>query len=222
MRPTCILHDLPVTPYAEAWRLQKNLLAAMKDDPAEPEHLVLVEHPRVITVGRRGKADELKRPEEELGRAGFEVFHINRGGKTTYHGPGQLVGYPLVRLNARKPDVHRYLRMLEELLIRVAGRFGVESGRREGLTGTWIGERKLASIGVGISRWITYHGFALNVATNLDDFRVIDPCGLGGVEMTSLVREAARAVPMNDVRKVTIDVFTELFEVEMIQTGGKE
>ena len=216
MKRECILNDLPLTPYGEVWRRQKEIVARMIGDAAEPERLILVEHPRVVTVGRRAMRSELKISEEECRRRGFELFYIDRGGKTTYHGPGQLVGYPIIRLGERERDVHRYLRALEELLIRIAREFGVECVRRKGLTGAWVGDEKLASIGVGIKRWITFHGFALNVTTNLADFRVIDPCGLGGVRMSSLEKLTGAKPDMTEVRRATGRIFSELFDVQLV------
>jgi len=215
MNRECILYDLPLTPYGEVWRLQKDLVALMRRDAAEPERLILVEHPRVVTVGRRAERSELKIREAEYRRRGYELFHIERGGKTTYHGPGQLVGYPLMRLAERGRDVHRYLRALEQLVIRVARAFGVAGSRRAGLTGVWVGDEKLASIGIAVRRWITSHGFALNVSTNLDDFSVIDPCGLGGVRMTSLEKLTGAAPDMAEVRRVTRMFFADLFDVSL-------
>jgi len=216
MAQKCILHDLNLAPYGEVWRLQKDFVARMRDDEDEPERLILVEHPKVVTVGRRGNAaEELKITDEEYARRGFGVFHIDRGGKTTYHGPGQLVGYPIIRLARRKKDIHHYLRQIEEMLIALAREFDVDCARRQGLTGVWVGEEKLASIGVGIKRWITFHGFAFNVSTNLEDFRVIDPCGLGGVSMTSLEKLTGRNISMADVKNAAARIFSDIFGVDL-------
>jgi lipoate-protein ligase B len=223
MLEKCALHDLTTEPYAVVWRMQQDIVRAMKEDPSEAEHLILVEHPRVVTVGRRGSpAAEFRLSAEEICARGFEVFHVERGGRTTYHGPGQLVGYPILRLARLGSDVHRYLRLLEELMIRVAARFGVAAERREKLTGVWAGERKLASIGIAVTRWITYHGFALNVATNLEDFSVIEPCGLAGVQMTRLADLVSPAPTMAEARRAVREEFAGLFGVRFVEAARQE
>jgi len=168
--------------YGEVWRLQKELVAARAND-SSPDTLILVEHEHVVTLGRRTSVDNF-RPQ------GVPVFSVERGGDATYHGPGQLVGYPILKLHDH--DVHRYLRMLEEVLIRVTRSYGIESERREGQTGVWAGERKVASIGVAVSNWVTYHGFALNVNPDLSYFRLIRPCGLDPSVITSMIELTGR------------------------------
>lgn len=163
-----------------------------------PDTLLLLTHPHVYTFGRTGKRANLLVSEEDLVRAGIPVERVARGGDVTYHGPGQLVGYPIVLL--ARPDVHRFVRCLESALIEALAVFGVPSRRIEGLTGVWVGEKKIASIGVGVKRWITYHGFALNVTTDLSYFGRIHLCGLKGREATSLAEVTGKAVPMDSVR----------------------
>ena len=163
-----------------------------------PDTLLLLTHPHVYTFGRTGKQDNLLVSEEDLARAGIPVERVARGGDVTYHGPGQLVGYPIVLL--ARPDVHRFVRCLESALIEALAVFGVPSRQIEGLTGVWVGEKKIASIGVGVKRWITYHGFALNVTTDLSYFGRIHLCGLKGREATSLAEVTGKAVPMDEVR----------------------
>jgi lipoyl(octanoyl) transferase len=160
-----------------------------------PDTLLLVEHPPVITVGRRtGSAANVLRPE-------FPIVEIERGGDVTYHGPGQLVGYPILALREHERDLHAYLRALEEGLITLARELGIDGQRRPQLTGMWVGARKLASIGIAVRRWVTLHGFALNVSTNLSHFQTLRPCGLDAEVMTSLEAELGRAVPMAPIKE---------------------
>lgn len=162
-----------------------------------PDTLLLLTHPHVYTFGRAGKARNLLVPAEALAREGISVERVSRGGDVTYHGPGQLVGYPIVRL--AHPDVHRFVRSIEAALIDAVAEYGVSSRRIDGLTGVWVGERKLASIGVGVKRWVTYHGFALNVSTDLSYFGRIHLCGLRGREATSIEAVTGRSVPLERV-----------------------
>ena len=180
---------LGLLPYGEALELQAQLVEDRKAGRI-PDQLLLLEHPPVITLGvkaRKDRSNVLATP-EALSAAGVELFETGRGGDVTYHGPGQLVGYPILDLRPDRCDVHRYVRDLEEALILAAATFGVTSGRLEGLTGTWVGPEKLAAIGVRISRWVTSHGFALNVTTNLSHFDLIVPCGIVDKGVTSLER----------------------------------
>src|SRR5262245_29018390 len=176
-------------PYVEALTLQRQLVEERRAD-AIPDVLLLVEHPPVLTLGVRGdggRSHILATPEALTAR-GIEVFETGRGGDITYHGPGQIVGYPIINLKPDRCDVHRYVRDLEEVLIRAAADYGIAAGRIEGLTGVWVGDEKLAAIGVRISRWITSHGFALNHTTNLSHFDFIVPCGVADRGVTSLTK----------------------------------
>lgn len=164
-----------------------------------PDTLLLLTHPHVYTLGRAGDEANLLVSKESLASEGVPVERVGRGGDITYHGPGQLVGYPIVLME--KPDVHKFVRSIEAALIDVVRAFGVESRRIEGLTGVWAGERKIASIGVGIRKWVTYHGFALNVTTDLSWFRRIHLCGLKGREATSIAEETGGAPTMEAVRE---------------------
>ena len=164
-----------------------------------PDTLLLLTHPHVYTLGRAGDEANLLVSKETLATEGVPVERVGRGGDITYHGPGQLVGYPIVLME--KPDVHKFVRSIEAALIDVVRAFGVESRRIEGLTGVWAGERKIASIGVGIRKWVTYHGFALNVTTDLSWFRRIHLCGLKGREATSIAEETGGAPTMEAVRE---------------------
>jgi lipoyl(octanoyl) transferase len=187
--------------------------------------LLLVEHPPVITRGvkTRNGPSHIVASDAELARAGVTVHDTGRGGDVTYHGPGQLVGYPIFDLRPDRCDVHRYVRDLEEVLIRAVARFGVTGTRVPGLTGVWVGpagrEEKVAAIGVRISRWITSHGFALNVAPDLRHFRLIVPCGIADRGVTSLARVLGRDVPPADVEAAVVDAMAEVFDRNVAVDG---
>ncbi len=182
-------------PYAEALALQEDIVARKIADPATPDELLLLEHEPIYTIGRTPDQSSLR----DAAHLPHPVVTIGRGGQATYHGPGQLVGYPLLDLRPRGQDLHRYLRGLEEVLIVLLAEYGVLGERREGMTGVWVGGRKIASIGVGVRKWISMHGFALNVGSDLNAFAAITPCGLSGVEMTSLSRECGRELEVREV-----------------------
>ena len=184
--------------YREALDLQLTFLDR-RADRRIPDTLLLLTHPHVYTLGRAGDDANLLVPRETLSREGIPVERVGRGGDITYHGPGQLVGYPIFRME--KPDVHRFVRSIEASLIDALRALRVEARRIEGLTGVWSGERKIASIGVGIRKWVTYHGFALNVTTDLSYFRRIHLCGLKGREATSIAEVMGNAPPMKAVRE---------------------
>jgi lipoyl(octanoyl) transferase len=192
--------------YADALALQEDLVARKTADPTEPDLLLLLEHEPVFTIGRTQDQSSLR----EASELPFPVHVTNRGGQATYHGPGQLVGYPILDLRTRGQDLHRYLRALEEVVIAVCGEFGVEASRREGLTGVWVGDRKIASIGVGVRKWVSMHGFALNICGPLEGFAHITPCGIGGVQMTSLEAEGAEAVTVEAAADVATEAFGKL------------
>ena len=181
--------------FAEALALQEEIVAKKRYDRSLEDHLLLLEHEPVYTIGRTPDQSSL------LGAAHlpYPLFSINRGGQATYHGPGQLMGYPIIDLRRCGQDLHRYLRWLEQLLIELLAGYGIAASRRESLTGVWIGDRKIASIGVGVRYWITMHGFALNVCGDLSAFDHIVPCGINNVEMTSIEKETGRAFSVADV-----------------------
>ena len=202
--------------YDDGLTLQKELVEQRRAG-AIPDTLLLLEHPPVITLGvktRHGAKHIIASP-EQLESAGVTVYETGRGGDVTYHGPGQLVGYPILDLAPDRKDVHRYVRDLEEVLIRVATAFGIEAVRVKGLTGVWVGpegrEEKLAAIGVRISRWITSHGFAVNVSTALDHFNFIVPCGIAGRTVTSLEKLLGRTVSMVEAEDAMVAAFTTVF-----------
>ena len=207
------IRRLGLVSYADALALQR----ALVDDRRAGrigDLLLLVEHPHVLTLGVRGDGgrSHILASLEELDACGVEVHEAGRGGDITYHGPGQIVGYPIVDLNPDRCDVHRYVRDLEDVLLRAAAAYGVEGRRIPGLTGVWAGEDKLAAIGVRISRWVTSHGFAFNVMTDLDYFKLIVPCGVTGRGVTSLERLLGRAVDRREVEERIVRGFCEVFE----------
>jgi lipoyl(octanoyl) transferase len=213
---------LGVVPYAEALALQQRLVEERRAGAID-DQLLLLEHPPVITLGARTRGDRshVLATEPELREAGIELAEAGRGGDVTYHGPGQLVGYPILDLRPDRCDVHRYVRDLEQMLIGVVAGFGVAATRAPGLTGIWVGPDKLAAIGVRISRWITSHGFALNVATDLSHFRHIVPCGIADRGVTSLGRLLGRDVPLDDVENAAIGAFGEVFGRRPVESGPR-
>ena len=204
---------LGVVPYAEALELQTRLVEERRSGSI-PDQLLLLQHPPVITLGVKARNDRshvLASP-ADLQEAGVEIFETGRGGDVTYHGPGQLVGYPILDLRPDRCDVHKYVRDLEEVLIRMATSFGVTTERIQGLTGVWAGKNKLAAIGVRISRWITSHGFAFNVGTDLSHFDLIVPCGITDKGVTSLEVLLGRSVTMDEVENGVVTAFAGVFE----------
>lgn len=185
---SCALVDLGTVPYREAWDLQRRLVAA-RHAGAIPDVLLLLEHPHTFTIGRRGDDSEVLASPAHLEMLGATVIEVDRGGLATYHGPGQLVGYPILDLRLRGREVHSYLRNLEEALINALRETGIPAQRVPQKTGVWVADRKIASIGVRFSRWISSHGFALNVTTDLSYFSHIVPCGMPAVTMTSVAQE---------------------------------
>jgi len=184
----CHVLDLGRIGYQEALDIQLRIVERMKATEPDDAVLLLLEHEPVITLGRSASREHLLVSPEELARRGVELHESSRGGDITYHGPGQLVGYPIVRLAAARRDVHRFLRGIEATIISALREFGIEGRRVEGLTGVWVGDAKVAAIGIAFTRWISYHGFALNIATDLDAFRLIVPCGIGDKPVTSMAR----------------------------------
>jgi lipoyl(octanoyl) transferase len=212
MRPIEI-RQLGVVPYGEALALQRALVADRQAGRID-DVLILLEHPHVLTLGVRGDGgrSHILASADALDSRGIDVYEAGRGGDVTYHGPGQVVGYPIVDLKPDRCDVHRYVRDLEDVLIRTAADVGVQSGRVEGLTGVWVGGEKIAAIGVRIARWVTSHGFAFNVTTDLDYFRLIVPCGVADRAVTSLARLTGRDVTRHDVESQIIKRFCDVFD----------
>src|SRR5213079_1509743 len=198
MNPDLRVRWLGRMEFVRALALQEEIVAKKREDPSSSDELLLLEHEPVYTIGRTPDKSSL------LGAAHlpYPVFSINRGGQATYHGPGQLMGYPIIDLRRRGQDLHRYLRWLEQLLIELLAEYGIAASRREALTGVWVDHRKIASIGVGVRHWITMHGFALNVWGDLSPFNYIIPCGINNVAMTSMEKETAKAFSVVDVARV--------------------
>jgi len=199
-------------PYADALAMQRSLVEDRRAGRID-DLLLLLEHSHVLTLGVRGDGgrSHILATSEALGSRGVEVHEAGRGGDITYHGPGQIVGYPIMDLQPDRCDVHRYVRDLEEVLIRTASDYGIEAGRIEGLTGVWVGRDKLAAIGVRIARWVTSHGFALNVTTDLEFFDLIVPCGIADRGVTSLSRLLGRPVDVREVESRIVAHFCDVF-----------
>jgi lipoyl(octanoyl) transferase len=209
-----IVERLGRIPYAEGLRLQAQLVADRQAGKI-PDTLLLLEHEPVYTLGRNARRENVLFPEEELRARGFEVFEAGRGGDVTYHGPGQVVGYSILDLSPDRCDVHRYVRDLEEVMIRTCADYGLEASRLAGLSGTWLGNEKIGAIGVRIARWVTSHGFAFNVATDLAPFGLIVPCGIKGRAVTSLEVRLGRRVPLPDAMGRLALHFATVFEREL-------
>ena len=203
--------------YGDALELQRGLARERIAKTRTRDLLLLVEHPPVITLGRGFRPENLTTPREFLDARGIEVFEIERGGDITFHGPGQLVGYPIVDLTEHKQDLHWFLRQIEESLIRALATVGIEAGRNTPHTGVWTGGRKIASIGIHVKQWVTWHGFALNVTTDLTYFDLIVPCGIPNVQMTSVTRELGERTPRDvwgRMLDATVMGFAEVFGFE--------
>ncbi len=206
------VYKLGLVPYRKALEIQLNLLERRKRGEIE-DTLLLLEHPPTFTIGRRGNMGNLLAAEEALKKEGISLEVISRGGDITFHGPGQLVGYPIMDLNTMGRDIHKYLRGLEEVIIEALLSYQIKARRIEGVTGVWVKWHKIASIGVGVRRWITYHGFALNVNTELSYFEKIVPCGIADVQMTSVRRWLARSgeLDMAEAEEAVISAFSKVF-----------
>jgi lipoyl(octanoyl) transferase len=212
----CCVRELGRIAYGDALALQQQIAAERKQGLA-PDHLLLLEHPHVITLGRNGRMENVLAGGDILARAGIEFYPTDRGGDVTYHGPGQLVGYPILDLREWKRDVSAYVRGLEQALIDTLADYGITAGRIPKLTGVWVGDRKIAAIGVHLSRWVTSHGFALNVNTDLSYFQYIVPCGLTK-PVTSMAQLGVRAT-LEEVGRRFTSHFTQIFDFDSCGTG---
>ena len=215
----CCVRELGRMDYGKALALQQELVAARKQGLV-PDQLLLLEHPHVITLGRNGRLENLLAGEQALASAGISFYPTDRGGDVTYHGPGQLVGYPILDLREWKRDVGAYVRAIEQTIIDTLADFGISAGRIPKLTGVWVGERKIAAIGVHISRWVTSHGFALNVHTDLSYFQYIVPCGLTK-PVTSMAQLGVHA-SLADVSSVLVGHFERIFAPVPVPAGSME
>lgn len=240
MRPDVHFHDLGCAAYEPVWQRQEALLKAAvslkiarrkaglegeetSEDWGLPEnHLLFVEHPHVLTLGKSGHEDHVVASPDRLAELGVEYYPINRGGDITYHGPGQLVGYPILDLEQFFTDIGKYMRFLEEAIIRTCADYGVQAGRVEGLTGVWIdvdrglGARKIAALGVKCSRWVTMHGFAFNLNTDLAFFDLIVPCGIGDRGVTSLAAECGGIIDESEAKLRVLQHLNEVFEWNLV------
>ncbi len=223
------LKELGLKDYNETWSYQETLFKSVVDvkinnrknnlNDKTPNYFLFVEHPHVYTLGKSGDLGNLLLNEEQLKEKGATFYKINRGGDITYHGPGQIVGYPILDLENFFTDIHKYLRFLEEVIIKTLAEYGIKSERSKGETGVWLDvgtpfARKICAMGVRASRWVTMHGFALNVSTNLGYFDHIVPCGIKGKAVTSMEVELNRKVPLEEVKEKILKHFKALFEVE--------
>ena len=226
-----VFKDLGLKDYKEAWDYQNELFQGIIDiklanrkselKRKSPHYFLFTEHPPVYTLGKSGDLSNLLLNEEQLKMKGISFFKSNRGGDITFHGPGQIVGYPILDLEAFKPDIRWYMRSLEEVIIKTIAHYGLQGVRSEGETGVWLDvgtpfARKICALGVRTSRWVTMHGFALNVNTNLGYFDHIIPCGIKGKAVTSLEAEINRKVPLSEVRALILAHFGEVFKAEVI------
>jgi len=232
-----LIEDLGLVDYQQTWDYQTELFnsviekkLALRDLPERDQHapagyLLLCEHPHVYTLGKSGKRENLLINESQLQDVNATYHEINRGGDITYHGPGQLVGYPIFDLDSYFTDIHKYLRLLEEAIIRTLAELGISAGRIDGLTGVWIEfenpikARKICAMGVKASRWVTMHGFALNVQPDLNYFKNIIPCGIDDKAVTSIAEELGRPVSMEKIKKILINHIVDLFEITVDQSS---
>lgn len=227
---TIHVQELGQQPYKTCWDYQEKLFQGIIDlkranrnndsIQATPNYLLFVEHPPVFTLGKSGKIEHLLLTEQQLTEKKIAFYKSNRGGDITYHGPGQIVGYPILDLDHFFTDIHRYLRTLEEVIIATLSDYGLQATRSDGETGVWLdadtpNARKICAMGVRASRWVTMHGFALNVNTNLAHFDYIVPCGIQGKGVTSLEKEVGRVIPLNEVQEKILHYFLQFFEAEL-------
>ncbi|CAI8215283.1 MAG TPA: lipoyl(octanoyl) transferase [Flavobacteriaceae bacterium] len=227
---TIHVQELGQQPYKTCWDYQEKLFQGIIDlkranrnndsIQATPNYLLFVEHPPVFTLGKSGKIEHLLLTEQQLTEKKIAFYKSNRGGDITYHGPGQIVGYPILDLDHFFTDIHRYLRTLEEVIIATLSDYGLQATRSDGETGVWLdadtpNARKICAMGVRASRWVTMHGFALNVNTNLAHFDYIVPCGIQGKGVTSLEKEVGRVIPLNEVQEKILHHFLQFFEAEL-------
>jgi len=211
----CTWRSLGLVPYEEALALQKDYVRRRAAGEIE-DALLLVEHPPVITMGKMSKPEHVV-----AALPGVPVVRTPRGGDVTYNGPGQIVGYPIVALNRSDLDLKKYLAGLEEVMIRAVAAYGIRAERKEGMTGAWVGERKIGAIGVRVEKWVTSHGFALNATTDLGGFDQIIPCGLRGKGVTSIARETGRDVDLDDLRRSVAAIFGTVFGRRMTHEGDR-
>lgn len=221
LRKTCVVYQLGLVEYGEAYRLQRRLHRQRLDGEIS-DTLLLLEHPPTLTIGRSGSLDNVLVSREQLTREGITLFFISRGGDVTYHGPGQLVGYPIMDLGEREKDIHRYVHDLEEVIIRTLREFSISATRDEGHAGVWVGKEEVAAIGLSIRRWVTMHGFALNVNPNLNHFSLINPCGLPDRKATSISQILGHEVPIEIATERLLAHFSDVFDISIEVSSAKK
>lgn len=207
--------NLSLVPFLDAYDVQRRTVEMRQNDEGT-DTLILLEHPHVVTVGRNATRSSLRAGPDLLKSRGVDLVETDRGGDVTYHGPGQLVGYPILRLEPGRRDIRRYVHDIEEVLLRTLDAYSIGARRDDVHRGVWIDDRKIASVGIRISRWVTSHGFALNVNTDLSYFSLIVPCGITGCTMTSIARELGRSVPIDEVKTVVTRMFCTVFDREPV------
>lgn len=233
MKKTIELYDLGKVSYQPTWDMQhavqSNIIGEKRAEQKgefegvrKNDVLLFVEHPHVYTLGKSGAEENMLRSMAELLTLNAEFVKIDRGGDITYHGPGQIVGYPILDLDRYFTDIHKYLRFLEEIIIRVCADYNMEAGRSKGLTGVWIGDEKIAAMGIRCSRWVTMHGFAFNVNTDLSYFEHIVPCGIQNKAVTSLEKLLGKKVDVNEVKDRIVKHFQNVFEIQIESKGGQQ
>ena len=217
-----IIYQAGMVDYGHCCAFQEELVAQLRRT-ADPHsaYLLLVRHRPILTMGRSASAENVLATREELAAAGIDIQPCSRGGDVTYHGPGQIVGYPVVPLRGREQDVHAYLRRLEGVIIAALGDYGMDAGRRHGFTGVWVGQEKICAIGIAIRGWVTYHGFALNVDPDLSHFGVIHPCGIRDLSVTSLRRCLGHPLDETEVEEALIRHFVGGFSFDTVERRGK-
>ncbi|MEQ9307940.1 MAG: lipoyl(octanoyl) transferase LipB [Balneolaceae bacterium] len=233
IKKTIELYDLGRASYQPTWDLQHKVQQKIIEEKRAEQKgefegrrkndaLLFVEHPHVYTLGKSGEEEHMLRSMLELQKLDAEFVKIDRGGDITYHGPGQIVGYPILDLDRHFTDIHKYLRFLEEVIIRVCGDYGFEAGRIDGLTGVWIDEEKIAAMGIRCSRWVTMHGFAFNINTDLSYFNHIVPCGINDKKVISLQKLTGNKMDVQEVKKRIVVHFMDVFDVQIKSKGGRQ
>ncbi|MHB1653591.1 MAG: lipoyl(octanoyl) transferase LipB [Desulfitobacteriaceae bacterium] len=221
MNSHCNFIDLGFQAYQETYAIQQ-VINQRRIDGLNGDVLILVEHTPTLTIGRNGGLQNILAPRELLRREGITVHEIERGGNVTYHGPGQLVAYPILDLSQRNKDLHRYARQLEEVIIKTLAYYGIKGRRREGYPGVWVGDEKIAFLGVAVNKWVTKHGFAFNIACNLNHFKLIVPCGIPNCKVTSLAKMLGREPDFHQVSEKVKESFAEVFEKELQEASLEE
>lgn len=232
-KKTINLYDIGLQSYHPVWEIQRKVQEKLIEEKRAEQRgefegvrkndaMIFVEHPHVYTLGKSGAEENMLRSMAELLKLDAEFVKIDRGGDITYHGPGQIVGYPILDLDRHFTDIHKYLRFLEEIIIRVCGDYGFEAGRIDGMTGVWVNQAKICAMGIRSSRWVTMHGFALNVNSDLNYFNHIVPCGISDKAVTSLQQLTGREIDMEEVKGRIVYHFEKVFESTIVPSGALE